>query len=54
MLARELGDGRQATWLHSEGYDRSVTRNRYPGEFYFDREHSRVFFCTVNPEVHGG
>ncbi|MFE3502353.1 hypothetical protein [Kitasatospora sp. NPDC059160] len=54
VLERELGDGRQATWLHSEDYDRSVTHGRYTGSFFFDRERSRVFFCTVNPEAHGG
>ncbi|MFI5648237.1 hypothetical protein [Kitasatospora sp. NPDC051705] len=46
-LATEVGSG--STWLHSEAFDRTVTRDQYPGSFYFERRSSRVYFCTVNP-----
>ncbi|MFJ9609775.1 hypothetical protein ACIRS1_25880 [Kitasatospora sp. NPDC101176] len=46
-LAAEVGSG--STWLHSEAFDRTVTRDQYPGSFYFERRSSRVYFCTVNP-----
>ncbi|MEV7185525.1 hypothetical protein [Kitasatospora sp. NPDC093102] len=48
-LATELGAPR--TWLHSDGYDLSVTAGRYTGAFYFDRQAAQVYFCTVNPKV---
>ncbi|MEV7602441.1 hypothetical protein AB0O91_34220 [Kitasatospora sp. NPDC089797] len=47
-LAEETG-GAESAWLHSDAFDRTVTRGRYTGSFYFDRQHSRVYFCTVNP-----
>ncbi|MER7845911.1 hypothetical protein ABTZ03_18395 [Kitasatospora sp. NPDC096077] len=49
-LVQEVGATTSA-WLHSESFDRTVTRNRYSGSFYFDRQNSRVYFCTVNPKA---
>ncbi len=48
-LAAELGTPRSC--VHSELFDRSITWDHYTGSFYFDRENSRVYFCTVNPKV---
>ncbi|MBD0674356.1 hypothetical protein [Streptomyces sp. CBMA156] len=48
-LAAEVGG--TTGWLNSQAFDRSVTLTRYSGSFYFDPRSSRVYFCTVNPEV---
>ncbi len=47
-IAAEVGD--TMAWLHSEAFDKSVTRTQYTGSFYFDRQTNRVYFCTVNPK----
>ncbi|MEU3572735.1 hypothetical protein AB0E96_30575 [Kitasatospora sp. NPDC036755] len=48
-IAAEVGD--PTRWLHSRAFDESVTRTQYSGSFYFDRQASRVYFCTVNPKI---
>ncbi|MEV7927701.1 hypothetical protein [Kitasatospora sp. NPDC088779] len=47
-IAAEVRDTKM--WLHSEAFDKSVTRTQYTGSFYFDKQSSRVYFCTVNPK----
>ncbi|MGW7448459.1 hypothetical protein [Kitasatospora sp. NPDC054795] len=48
-IATEVGD--TTAWLHSRAFDESITRTQYSGSFYFDKQTSRVYFCTVNPKV---
>ncbi|MGW7580649.1 hypothetical protein ACWGKU_05785 [Kitasatospora sp. NPDC054768] len=48
-IATEVGG--TTGWLHSTAFDKSITRTQYSGSFYFDKQTSRVYFCTVNPNV---
>ncbi|MFD5433467.1 hypothetical protein ACFWJ4_15100 [Kitasatospora sp. NPDC127067] len=48
-IATEVGG--ETGWLHSRAFDESITRTRYSGSFYFDKQTGRVYFCTVNPKV---
>ncbi|MER7752220.1 hypothetical protein [Kitasatospora sp. NPDC097643] len=49
VLAAEIGGAK--AWLHSDSFDGEVTRSQYSGRFYFEKQGSRVYFCTVNPKL---
>ncbi|MER7754487.1 hypothetical protein [Kitasatospora sp. NPDC097643] len=49
VIATEIGSTK--AWLHSDSFDREVTRSQYSGSFYFEKQGNRVYFCTVNPKL---